>query len=246
MEKLLHANSVQPQGDSMHLPGIEDDSIPEYLHRTYWWAYLHPRAVHIFERQWLVNLILWGNFARLRDAALAELGIPAQGRLLQVACVYGDFSQRLADCMAPSSQLDVVDVAPIQLGNVARKLAGIPNVKLHCQDSTQLHFTDHTFERVIVFFLLHEQPAAERCATIREALRVTKPGGKTVFVDYHRPNRWNPMRYLMSGVFRLLEPFAQDFWTRDIADWGEDAIAGRRVTKQLLFGGLYQKTTISV
>ena len=48
--------------------------IPEYLHNTYWWAYLHPRAVYIFERQWLVNLILWGNFARLRDARLAGDG----------------------------------------------------------------------------------------------------------------------------------------------------------------------------
>jgi ubiquinone/menaquinone biosynthesis C-methylase UbiE len=246
MEKSLPADSLHPPEDSTPLPGIEDGSVPDYLHRTYWWAYLHPRAVRVFERQWLVNLILWGNFARLRDAALAELGSPAQGRLLQVACVYGDFSQRLAACLAPGSQLDVVDVAPIQLGNVARKLEGVPNVKLHCQDSTQLHFSDQTFDRVIVFFLLHEQPADARRATIREALRVTKPGGKTVFVDYHQPNRWNPMRYLMSGVFRLLEPFAQDFWTRDIADWAADALSGQRVTKQLWFGGLYQKTTVFV
>ncbi len=49
-------------------------AIPFYLSETYWWAYIHPQAVNIFERQWLVNLILWGNFARLRDAALAELG----------------------------------------------------------------------------------------------------------------------------------------------------------------------------
>jgi ubiquinone/menaquinone biosynthesis C-methylase UbiE len=245
MEKLLHADSVHSQGDIAHLPGIDDDSVPEYLHRTYWWAYLHPRAVRIFERQWLVNLILWGNFARLRDAALAELGSPAQGRVLQVACVYGDFSPRLAACLDAGAQLDVVDVAPIQLGNVARKLAGIPNVSLHCQDSTQLGFSDQTFDRVIVFFLLHEQPDAERRATIREALRVTKSGGKTVFVDYHRPAPWNPMRYFMAGVFWLLEPFAQDFWRRDIAEWAADALNGRRVSKDTLFGGLYQKTTFS-
>ena len=66
--------------------------IPDYLQETYWWAYLHPRAVKIFEHQWIVNLILWGNFARLRDLALDELGTRIPGRTLQVACVYGVLS----------------------------------------------------------------------------------------------------------------------------------------------------------
>ena len=44
--------------------------VPLYLSETYWWAYVHPRAIHVFERQWLVNAILWGQFGRLRDLAL--------------------------------------------------------------------------------------------------------------------------------------------------------------------------------
>ena len=75
---------------------VSDPAIPEYLEKTYWWAYLHPRAVRIFEREWLVNLILWGNFKRLRDLAIAELGQPIERQVLQVACVYGDFTQRIA------------------------------------------------------------------------------------------------------------------------------------------------------
>ena len=60
--------------------------VPDYLSTHYWWAYIHPKAVKLFERQWLVNLILWGNYARLRDAALAELGESLSGKTLQVAC----------------------------------------------------------------------------------------------------------------------------------------------------------------
>src|ERR1700730_6210611 len=45
-------------------------------------------AVKLFERQWLANLILWGNYALLRDAALSELGESLSGNTLQVACVY--------------------------------------------------------------------------------------------------------------------------------------------------------------
>src|SRR5450755_2975114 len=92
-------------------------AIPHYLRQAYWWAYVHPRAVRLFERQWLVNLILWGNFRRLSDAALASLGNRLEGRTLQVACVYGDLTGRLAQRVAPGGRLDVVDVLPIQLRN---------------------------------------------------------------------------------------------------------------------------------
>ena len=33
-------------------------AIPAYLQQVYWWAYVHPNAVKMFERQWLVNAIL--------------------------------------------------------------------------------------------------------------------------------------------------------------------------------------------
>src|ERR1700686_5345450 len=96
--------------------------VPAYLHETYWWAYVHPRAVRLFERQWLVNLILGGNFAKLRDSALAELGETLPGRTLQVACVYGDFTPRLSERVPDGASLDVVDGLPIQLANLRRKL----------------------------------------------------------------------------------------------------------------------------
>ena len=97
--------------------------IPAYLEKTYWWAYVHPRAVALFERQWLVNLILWGNFERLRDEALDALGQTLHGRTLQIACVYGDFTTRLARRIASAGSLDVVDVLLIQLHNLRGKLA---------------------------------------------------------------------------------------------------------------------------
>src|SRR5690349_18164136 len=109
--------------------------IPAYLEQIYWWAYVHPAAVRVFERQWLANLILLGNFSRLRDAALDELGRTITGRTLQIACVYGDLTQRLASRIVSGGRLDVVDVLPIQLRNLGDKLdAGSP-VRLLQHDS---------------------------------------------------------------------------------------------------------------
>ena len=221
-------------------------AIPDYLRQTYWWAYVHPNAVSFFERQWLVNLILWGNFARLRDAALAELGPVVPGRTLQVACVYGNFSEHLAARVAPGGSLDIVDVLQIQLGNLREKLPASAPVTLHQYDSTALGFEDASYDQAILFFLLHEQPAAVRTQTLREALRVVKPGGKLVLVDYHLPRRLHPLRYLFRPLLSALEPYALDLWRHEISAWLPDSVALEQVRKQTYYGGLYQMLVVSV
>ena len=221
-------------------------AIPAYLQETYWWAYVHPNAVSFFERQWLVNLILWGNFARLRDAALAELGGEVHGRTLQVACVYGNFTEHLAARVAPGGSLDIVDVLPIQLRNLREKLPVAAPVALHQYDSTALGFEDASYDQAIIFFLLHEQPAASRRQTLREALRVVRPGGKLVLVDYHLPVRLHPLRYLFRPVLRALEPFALDLWQHELAEWLPASVKPEQIRKQTYYGGLYQKLVISV
>jgi ubiquinone/menaquinone biosynthesis C-methylase UbiE len=220
-------------------------AIPAYLSETYWWAYVHPRAVRLFERQWLVNLILWGNFARLRDAALAELGPELPGRTLQVACVYGDFTPRLAGRISPGGALDVVDVLPIQLANLGGKLPAGHAVNLLQRDASALGFADETYDRAVLFFLLHEMPAEVRQRTLREVIRVVKPGGQVVIVDYHRPDASHPLRGLMAWILRRFEPFALDLWRYDVAHWLPRSILDRDIRKETFWGGLYQKVVIT-
>ncbi|MGZ8403904.1 MAG: hypothetical protein ACXWVR_11770, partial [Rhodoplanes sp.] len=95
---------------SSYIPAV---AIPPYLSKHYWWAYIDPRAIRFFDRQWIINLILWGNYARLRDAALAAMGEAMPGRTLQVACAYGDLTPHLCQRVSESGgRLDVVDVVP--------------------------------------------------------------------------------------------------------------------------------------
>ncbi len=227
----------------------EPVTIPKYLENTYWWAYLHPRAVHIFERQWLVNLILWGNFARLRNAALNEIGEVIHGRVLQVACVYGDFTEHMVRRLGPKGSVDVIDVAPIQINNLHAKLklagADPSRVNALLQDSSDMHFSDGSHDDVVVFFLLHEMPTEVRRKTVAEALRVTKPGGKLIFVDYHKPKAWSPFRYLMVPVLTTLEPFAMDVWNNEISSWLPEKAPVAKLEKKTHFGGLYQKVVIT-
>jgi ubiquinone/menaquinone biosynthesis C-methylase UbiE len=219
--------------------------VPPYLEKTYWWAYIRPKAVNFFEKQWVINMILWGNFEKLRDNALNELGHIIRGQTLQVACVYGNFSTRLAERIAAGGSLDIVDVLPIQLENVRKKIPATASVRTILSDSSSLQFaTDATYDQAILFFLLHEMPAPVREKTLSEALRVLKPGGRLVIVDYHKPSPLHPLRYLFPPVYKLLEPFALDIWNQSITEWLPDGFNPASIKKETVFGGLYQKVVI--
>ena len=219
-------------------------AIPLYVRQLYWWAYVHPNAVRLFEREWLVDLILFGNYARLRDAALSEMGAMVTGHVLQVACVYGNLTPKLRERLSPDARLDVIDVLPIQLKNLRDKLPSDHRVALWRCDSSALACPDASYDQVLLFFLLHEQPRHVRSATLAEAMRVVKPGGKIVIVDYHRPVRLHPLRPLMRVVFRNLEPYALELWSHEIEDFIPEQLRATSVMKRTYFGGLYQKLVL--
>jgi len=224
------------------LPGAL--TIPRYLEDTYWWAYVHPNAVRLFERQWLVNAILWGNFSRLRDSALDAMGSPVTGASLQVACVYGDLTGRLAGRLGGAGVLDVVDILPVQLQNLRRKLGDRRQVMLLRRDSAALGFADESYDQVLLFFLLHEQPEAVRRQTLAEALRVTRRGGRIVIVDYHRPHPLHPLRWLFPPVLALLEPYALDLWREEIETWLPADMSWKIESRKSFFGSLYQQLVL--
>ena len=214
--------------------------IPAYLEDHYWWAYVHPRAIRFWDRQWLINLVLLGNYRRLCDAVLDECRHSLPDRTLQVACAYGDITPRLAQCVPENGMLDVIDVVPLQLDNLAPKLARNARVRLHCMNSVALRFDDAEFDRVLIFFLLHEQPMAVRRQTLAEALRVLRPGGALTVVDFARPDRRNLFCRMWTSVLEVLEPFASDLWTGQVSDWlpADARIASLRTRR--FFGGFFQ------
>ena len=184
----------------------------------------------------VVSAILWGNYARLKRTALEEV-VPGQN-VLQAACVYGGFSADLARRVGPAGRLDVVDIAPIQVENCRRKLAGLDHAWVRLGDAASPG--GGPFEAVLCFFLLHELPESYRRAVVDGLLAIVGPGGKVVFVDYHRPHCRHPLRWVMNLVFRWFEPFAAGLLETEIAKLATDAGAFRW-HKRTFFGGLYQK-----
>lgn len=220
-------------------PIADGVGIPKYLSKTYTWAYLDPRTLRLLDRPAVVSAILWGNANRLMRTAVAEFSDGQ--RVLQAACVYGGLSRMLADRVGASGALEIVDVATLQIANARRKLAGLGHVVLRQADLSlpgSLRADSH--DAVCCFFLLHEMPEEERRRVVDHLLGAVRPGGKIVFVDYHRPQCWHPLGPIMWAVFRWLEPYAPSLFDRSIQSRSPRA-ADFQWKKTTCFGGLYQK-----
>jgi hypothetical protein len=91
------------------------------------------------------------------------------------------------------------------------------------------------------FFLLHEIPDERKRAVVDALLGRVAPGGRAVFIDYHEPAPWQPLRGLYRRLFERLEPFAESLWHHDLQEFSSDA-ESFRWEKKTMFGGVYQKT----
>lgn len=222
-------------------------AVPSYLEKHYWWAYMHPKSDRVWDQDWVVNSILWGNYARLSKVALATIDTSKPVRCLQIACAYGDITTRLAEHLqlgqSTENTLDVIDIVPKQLNNMLGKLPHPEACRTHLMNSEHLNFADSSFDHALTFFLLHEQPEEARRNTLREALRVLRPGGKLTVVDFARPNSFNPIR-LWLPILGRIEPFAWDLWKHPVAEWLPSDLSVADIQTQRFFGGWFQCVTI--
>jgi len=217
-------------------PLFIDPPIPEYMEKTYHWAYINPAIVSWLDRGLIVWAILWGNSERLMKSAFRD--IEPGGNVLQAAYVYGDFSPRLARHVGSEGRLDVIDVVPLQVENCRARLKGIPRTNVRLADAAQPG--GGPYNSVCCYFLLHEMPYQKKIDVIKGLLDSVVPGGKVVFMDYHKPVRFHPLKGIMGLIWRKLEPYALDLLEVEIKTLA-DRDEFFTWTKETFFGGLYQK-----
>ncbi len=191
------------------------DSIPEYLARHYWWAYLSPLGVWFFSHHTIINLILFGQYRHILNLLKGRLLTAPCGRMLQLTCAYGELTPTLAQF---TNELHLNDVALIQLRLAQKSLALKHRTALLARmNAESLSYASNSFDTVVIFFLLHELPADARQRTLSETLRVLKPGGHLLIAEY----AMNRGRHLMhrapwGWILEYLEPFLHDFWHSDL------------------------------
>ncbi len=210
--------------------------VPAYLREHYYWAYLNPRNVKLFDRELIIKICLFGQHLRLQQGTFVEFE-PGQ-RVLQAACVYGNFSAALARLLGPQGELEVIDVVPIQVAACRRKLRDFPQVTVRHADAARPG--GGSFDAVCCYFLMLELPEDYTRAVADALLGSVVPGGKVIFVDYHKPHWAHPLKGAASLLFDTIEPYARSLWHHEIKDFASNAdLFSWR--KQTYFGGLFQK-----
>jgi SAM-dependent methyltransferase len=145
----------------------------------------------------------------------------------------------LARHLEPRGRLEVIDVAPIQVAGCRRKLRNFPQATAQHADAARPG--GEAYDAVCCYFLLHELPEDYKHAVVDALLGSVVPGGKVIFVDYHRPHWAHPLKGITSLVFDTLEPFAKDLWRNEISYFASapNEFIWR---KQTYFGDLFQRT----
>lgn len=244
MERLAQDTCQQPDSAAT-------EDLPDYLVRHYNWAYVWPFSVWFFDHQPIINAILFGNYRKIMDNTLRMMRLENAGKTLQIAAVYGELTPKIAEKV---DQLHLMDAAGVQLRAATRKLAAIGRsaylARMHAEN---LDYASDSFDTSLMFLLLHELPPESRRASLAEALRVTRPGGRLVIAEYgefrkrHFLHRFAPMRWILTTA----EPFLGGFWNENLVDVIDECAAtvGKTIAVEEqvdIFGGFYRVLSFRV
>ncbi|WP_373975647.1 rhodoquinone biosynthesis methyltransferase RquA [Chitinibacter sp. SCUT-21] len=217
------------------------EGVPEYMTEVYDWAYVDPNWVKALDRNIVVKVLLFLNDQRLMRRYLRHIE-PGQ-RVWQLAHVYGDLVQRAAEKVGPHGAFHLTDVTPIQIEHGSKKLKDMPWAKVIRSDAADFA-AEGSYDVICSFFLLHEVPDAKKREIVDHMLAQVPVGGKAIFVDYHNPKRWQPIRYILKVVNHYLEPFANALWENEISSYATNA-EQFNWQKETIFAGVYQAVVVT-
>lgn len=133
--------------------------------------------------------------------------------LLDVATGTGDFAIE-ALSLNPEKIIGVdISEGMLEVGRKKLKERGLDSrIELRSGDSEKLPFEDNFFDAVIVAFGVRNFESPE--AGLREMLRVVKPGGTVVILEFSRPSKF-PMKQLYNLYFTAILPRIGRWISRD-------------------------------
>jgi demethylmenaquinone methyltransferase / 2-methoxy-6-polyprenyl-1,4-benzoquinol methylase len=147
-----------------------------------------PQAVRamfdrIAGRYDLVNTVLSGGTdGGWRRRAARASGLTTGGSALDVACGSGKLTDLLARISGPGGRVVGLDFSP-QMLEIARR--DHPGIEFLEGDALKLPFEEGVFDASTIGFGLRN--LADPVQGLREMLRVIKPGGRAVVLEFVRP-----------------------------------------------------------
>lgn len=166
-------------------------------------AYLPPLRFGFLTR-WYDAVVDATTRSTTWRAQLVSLAALRHGEsALDIGCGTGTLAVALADS-APGAAVFGIDADTDALAIAAGK-AGSRAVRLHRGMAQALPFADGTFDLVVSSLFFHHLADPIKRATLREARRVLRAGGRLLVSDWGRPT--GPLTHAGFALVRLLDGF---------------------------------------
>ncbi len=124
-------------------------------------------------------------------------------------CLEKGYASILDVCCGTGNQLKMLkrhgfNVTGVDLSNEMLQVSQRGRFAPDCrfEDASRMSFADSSFEMAMTTFALHEKDAATAGAIIREMVRVVRPGGKILLIDFHFTEHSS---WFSRTVIRLIE-----------------------------------------
>ena len=149
----------------------------------------------------LNDLLSLGRTKAWRRAATAIIAPKPGMKILDIAAGTGSSSKPLADAGAEVIPLDFSE------GMLAAGRKRHPNLPFTHGDALNLPFPDEVFDVTTISFGLRN--TSDTSAALREALRVTKTGGRIVVVEFSQPTNFLFRTIYLNYLMRALPTIAR-------------------------------------
>ncbi len=168
----------------------------------------------------LMNDVLSFGMHRLwKQYAIARASVKEGMRVLDIASGTGDLALKLAECAGKTGEVWATDINHEMLKIGAERFRRAESgCRTALCDSESLPFPDNSFDVVTVSFGLRNMTHKEKA--LSEMCRVTKPGGKTLVLEFSKCDAW-------------LAPF-YDFYSFKFMPWLGSKMAGDRDSYEYL------------
>jgi demethylmenaquinone methyltransferase / 2-methoxy-6-polyprenyl-1,4-benzoquinol methylase len=132
----------------------------------------------------LNDLQSFGLHRLWKRRVVALAAVKTGDRALDLCCGTGDIAFALARAGADVTGLDF-SAQMLEVAQHKNSKAKIQNIKFQQGDAEQLPFPDNSFDAVTMGYGLRNLSSWE--AGVREMIRVAKPGGRIVVLDFGKP-----------------------------------------------------------
>ena len=140
----------------------------------------------------LMNDLMSGGIHRVWKRFTIELsGVRSGNAVLDIAGGTGDLAARFADIVGPEGRVVLADINDSMLKVGRDKLLDngrLGNLEFVQADAQCLPFPDDSFDCVTIAFGLRN--VTHKDIALRSMLRVLRPGGRALVLEFSRPARW--------------------------------------------------------